>query len=263
MSLPNIGDVSISSVQDFISSVTGGALVRATGADNNRLGAGGFLFDIIDHEEATFESDITDHYVEKNFAVQDHIAQRPMILNVKGFMGELNDVAIQRQISILTNVQSLGDIGGLAPNFSMQAAQVYAKVAEVESKINNVLNQAANIYDIFNPKATTNTRAQRAFLFFQNLWKNGLPCDVETPFGVFKNMYILRVSNINRGDTKIITDFSVTFKQIRTVDTITEVPSTKAGRASDMFSQPIQKGTVAGQKVSDAKVLDVAGKVSQ
>ena len=243
-------DISTKSVQDFASSVASKFLVRPTGADSNIIGTGGFLFHIIDQEEVMVEAEATDHYVEKNYAIQDHVSIRPVMFTLKGFMGELNDISFNQMLAPLTNIQSLGDIGGLAPNFSQQAAQAYSKITSVTAKVNSVINQAHNICDIFNAKSTTKTQAQKAFSFFFNLLQNRLPCSVETPFDTFDNMLVLRVGNVSRGDTKQITDFSVTFKQIRVVETITITPKVAAGRAQGMLSSAVAKGQAVAKKVS-------------
>lgn len=247
------------SIQDFISSVADSYVVRPTGDYPNKIGTGGFLFDILDQEEAVVEAEATDHYVEKNYAVQDHIAIRPIIFTLKGFVGELNDISIIGQTSILTKIQSLGDLGGLAPDLGQQAAQVYSKISSVTAKVNSVINQANNIFDIFRAKNTSATRAQEAFIFFSNLCTNRILCSVETPFGnkPFENMMVMRVSAINRGETKIISDFTVMFKQIRTVETITEInPKIFEGRASEMFSNSVPMGNIVGES-ADRSLLDI------
>ena len=39
----------------------------------NKFGLGGFVFDVASETETRMEADITDHYVEDNSAIQDHI----------------------------------------------------------------------------------------------------------------------------------------------------------------------------------------------
>ena len=50
---------------------------------------GYFIFDIDGTVTHQLESDITDHYVEDNTAVQDHIALRPEKITLKNYQGEL------------------------------------------------------------------------------------------------------------------------------------------------------------------------------
>lgn len=45
-------------------------------------------FDIIDDESCSVEASITDNYVESNYALQDHVAVKPRIYRLKGYIGE-------------------------------------------------------------------------------------------------------------------------------------------------------------------------------
>jgi len=140
--------------------------------NNGYLGWGqyGFVFDIADEEQMYLDSEITDHYVEANYAVQDHIARRPERFMIRGFVAEMSDIFPATMLSLLTNIQSLSSIGGFLPTFAAQATQVYSKIADVASKAGQVLNQAQNVYDIFFSKSTTATKQQNAFNYFYNLW---------------------------------------------------------------------------------------------
>src|SRR6185312_8744514 len=50
------------------------------------------LFHYEGEQTASLESDITDHYIENNTAIQDQIALKPVIITTHGFIGELNDI---------------------------------------------------------------------------------------------------------------------------------------------------------------------------
>lgn len=50
------------------------------------------LFDYESENTASLESDITDHFVEDNTYLNDHIALRPEIISVRGFKGELSNI---------------------------------------------------------------------------------------------------------------------------------------------------------------------------
>lgn len=62
------------------------AIVRP---DNPPAGVAGFLFDIVGDETVMLTSEITDHYVEDNTAIQDHVALAPEQITLKGTVGEL------------------------------------------------------------------------------------------------------------------------------------------------------------------------------
>lgn len=47
-----------------------------------------YYFDIISEQSIELINQITDNYVENNTAIQDHIAQNPLIINISGLSGE-------------------------------------------------------------------------------------------------------------------------------------------------------------------------------
>ena len=62
------------------------AIVRP---NNPPSGIAGFLFDVDLNQQAELTSDVTDHYVEANYAIQDHIALRPEVVVLRGLVSEL------------------------------------------------------------------------------------------------------------------------------------------------------------------------------
>ena len=235
----------IPTIEQFISSVTNGYVVRPSGL----IGVGGFVFDILDNEEVSLDAEITDHYVEENYAIQDHIATRPLMFTLRGYIAELRDIQSQTLLPVLTKAQSLASVGGFLPEFSVQATQVYSKIIDVTSQINSVVNQANNIVDLFDMKSTTANNQQRAFQFFQKLFEDRQLCTVDTPFNQFQNMAISGLRAIQRGDTKFISDFAITFKQIRTtVSAQADVP-VLAGRAGYANFETVSGGLVSGAVV--------------
>lgn len=235
----------IPNVQNFISSVVNKYVV--TSQDVNE-GVNGYVFDIKQNEEVNIESSISDHYVEENYSVQDHIAKKPIIFTLKGLVGELVNNPNVTGVSILENVQSLGDIDGLAPELSSQAAQVFSKIDTVISRVNSYINQANNIIDIFYDKSSVDTKQGEAFEYFSNLWNSRTLCTVETPYGTFKDMAILRLAAAQRDESTMISDFAITFKQIRTTASISS-SKTYSGRFAESIAGSVNKGRVVGKKI--------------
>ena len=93
-----------------------------------------------------------------------------------------------------------------------------------------------------------------AFQFFDNIRKNNILCRVETPFKVYNDMMIVRLGAIEREESNTISDFSVTFKEIRTVSSAVTPQTTASGRAADMLSDATQKGP-ASEALLDNSLL--------
>ncbi len=244
----------IPSIEQYISSVAGKFVVSS--ADSNK-GINGFVFDVEAQDEVIVEAEATDHYVEANYAIQDHVAHRPKTITLKGYVGELKDEFINKGLSFLTKIQSLGDVAGLAPNFAQQSAQAYSKIEGVVSKVDSYINQANNLTSIFNDHSTTANSQQQAFRTLESFADANRLCTVTTPFGTFEDMLVTRITAIQREDTAIVSDFMVTLKQIRTAKTISGTPFLYSGRAADAMAQSVVKGQVVGT-TTDISALSLA-----
>ncbi len=214
----------IQNAQNLVSSVVNQFIVRPLGAPNI-IGISGFIFDVLDDEEVIIDSDITDHYVESNYAIQDHIALKPVRFTLRGYVAELVDDLPNSLASIYNRVKGLQTLGGLAPQFNTQDSQFYSQVNDTVQKVTNVINQAKSAYQLFGDSSTTSNKQQKVYQYFFNMWKTRQLCKVETPFAVFDNMAIESIRAIQSGSTRFISDFTITFKQILTVNSIVLTPS--------------------------------------
>lgn len=210
----------VASSLNLINNVANQYIVRPTGTVPTS-GINGFVFDFLGEEEITLESDITDHYVEDNYAIQDHIAQKPIKYVAKGYIGELVHLFPNSLLSILTTVQTLDAIPGFAPVFSAQANQVYNQLSAEGAQVVNVVGQAQSLYSLLSGVSTTANRQQNAYATFVNFWQNRVQCSIETPWGVLYSMYVERITPVQPENSQIITEFTITFKQIRLTTTLT------------------------------------------
>lgn len=69
-------------------SVTAPAATVQTIKDVNRQNAVTYYFDVITDESIELINQITDNWVENNTAIQDHIAQNPLVISISGISGE-------------------------------------------------------------------------------------------------------------------------------------------------------------------------------
>lgn len=205
-------------INNLISNVVNQYIVRPSGSPFS-LGVNGFVFDILEDEEVSIDSDITDHFIEDNYAIHDHWAQKPIKFSLHGYVAEISELFPEHStaFSILTKVQSLLSLEEFIPKFTTQASELYSKTSSVLSKVNNIANQAANVYDVVTRFQTSATRQQSAYQTFKNFWLSRQLCSVETPYGVFENMAIETIRIVQKGNTKFISDFIVCFKQINIV----------------------------------------------
>lgn len=213
--------IDIQSAANLTSSVVNQAIIRPLG-NPNLIGISGLVLDIIDDEEIMIDSDITDHYVEQNYAIQDHIALKPIRFSLHGYAAELVNVPTPNVLnSIFTAIAGLVTLAGLAPQFNTQDSQFYGSLNNVAQLESNVVGQTLTAFALFGFKSTLVTRQQTVYQFLYNMWQTRQLCTVETPFAIFENMAIESIRALQSGASNAISDFTVTLKQILTVNSIT------------------------------------------
>lgn len=254
-----------SSIPALVDNVTSQFIVVPTGSPTT-IGVSGFIFDIIGNEEMMLDSEITDHYTEDNTSVQDQIALRPEQFTLGGYVGELVYDLPNPFTDILTALSVLASVPGISPVFQIQDSQNYSQLSLVTNSVASIINTAQNIYSLFSGYSTTATKQQNAFQYFYNLWLSRTLCEVETPWGILQNMAILSVRAKQDEITKLVSDFSVTFKAMRFASTSTTTStganlSSTAGRSTQVLQgtdNATNSGSTTGT-VIDNSVLSQAG----
>ena len=206
-----------------------------------------FIFDLKKDYKLNLSSDITDHYVESNVAIQDHIGLRPIIIEVSGCIGEKRllggtlftklmaqyenpryEQQSEEGKNIFNSIDSyLGRMGSLtsfAPNIVNQSLNVYNTAKYVYATTNKVINldkkdnSGKSGYDY--TEAYTEETIQDSEQFdkinwFKIQWWNRASFSIVTPYGVFNNMYIVELNAVQPENTRYVTNLNIRFKQIR------------------------------------------------
>ena len=225
-----------------------------------------FVFHYEGENTATMESDITDHYVEDNFAVQDNISLKPEIVTTAGFIGELNDVPDAFLAPLQLAAQKLTAIGGYTPQLSTTALIAYSEAQFLEqtalNAVNSITSTVSAISNVFtggngqtvigatgSTEGSNLNRQQAAFNKFYSYWRERTLFNVQTPWAVFQNMAILRLRAVQDAETNTISTFEVTFKMIRVASTQTLISSVSTsfldGRLQSQGSSLTNTGTSA------------------
>lgn len=249
--MPNLDATSrpltLQNAANLIATVANQAIARATGAQSAlNMGAYGFLFDIIGDESIEAENRITDHYAEDNKSIQDHIAQGPERFALQGYIGEVTDILTQGLQAIITSVDRLGLLDEFLPNFTEQATQYYGAIASTIGKVTQIVAEVQNAYDLFTQRSTTATKQQAAYNYFRSMMYSNQPFTLETPFGIFENMYIESMRAKQNDHSKYISDFRIIFKKIRTVQDaifIANLSEISAGKLKQETQPNADQGT--------------------
>lgn len=219
-------------------------------------------------QTVSIQSDITDHYIEDNTAIQDQVALRPEEITTAGFIGELNDIAPYPLQIVQQIANKLVTIGAYLPQISETALIAYNNAFQLYQVAQSVINSAVSTWgalvgtsgenvinsqglgNAFNPTTGqvvgTQNKQQVAFQQFYGYWKNRTLFTVQTPWAVFQNMAIKNLRAVQDAETRVISTFEVTFKMIRVASTSTvtnTIPKSFQGRLQNQASALTNQGT--------------------
>jgi hypothetical protein len=189
-------------------------------------GLSGWEFDIPDTEQIRLQADITDHYVENGSFINDHRVIKPIEVSLTGFIGELvyrPPEGVQGNIQELSNRLETVEafLGNYTPGAVQSFQQALIDTNFAISTVNNTINQVKNIASFFDGEGSEETKQEKAFneleaFFFQNELMT-----VQTPWRYFENMSIVDLAFNQSGESKGISDITISLKEWRFSDTQT------------------------------------------
>ena len=227
------------------------------------------MFHYEGENSVNLQSDITDHYIENNTAIQDQITLKPVTITVHGYIGDLNNVPPNTALlTAQTVANKLLIMSTYTPALSITALEAYNAAVEAYQTVASAANSAVSVYQglsggqglavvngngigitntttpgAFNQFTSTQTPQQIMFQQFYGYWWNRVLFTVQTPWAVFQNMAIQTLRSIQDETTQNVTDFEITFKMIRYAQsTITLIGQ---GRWNQQAAPPVtSQGTV-------------------
>lgn len=232
-------------------------------------GIAGFKFHIPKREQIKMQAEATDHYIDTNRPVQDHIALKPITITLNGLHGDYFYSVNQIEDMLATVVPTLSLIKQFLPNLSDVTKQVkekYYKDLKAKAFAKSTYDKKTNIYDnvssgfdavLLNREDLFSLAQQlyklksaqtRAFFFFEALWKSRAIFSVETTYRRYDNMVITSVTPL-RDENADITDFTLTFKQLNFTTSLYKSYENIAGRLRQQLAQTANKGLDKGREV--------------
>lgn len=186
----------------------------------NAKGLTGFIFDYEGETVVHHQSEITDHYTEQNTFVNDHAAQKPAKITLRGFVGELvanPDTGVLGAINTLQNKLSTLPVllGRYTPGAVQKIAQAATKATQVVNKVDNAISRAQNVVGLILGSTPSATKQQKAYQQLYCLWQANAIFTLETPFNYFRSVIIESMTFVQEEDTKQWSEISVTVKEIR------------------------------------------------
>ncbi len=232
-------------------------------------GIAGFKFHIPKREQIKMQAEATDHYIDTNRPVQDHIALKPITITLNGLHGDYFYSVNQIEDMLAKVVPTLSLVKQFLPNLSDATQQIKAKYNEtikakafvkstyekdinindkISSGIDAVLFNNEDLFDLAQQLYKLKSPQTRAFFFFEALWKSRAIFSVETTWRKYPNMIITSLTPL-RDENADITDFTLTFKQLNFTTSLYKNYENTAGRLRQQLAQTANKGLDKGREV--------------
>lgn len=250
----------------------------ATGLTSLLQGPSSLIFHYEGEQSATLSSDITDHFIENNTAIQDQIALKPVTITTHGFIGELNNVPPAGLGSLLSLVSNtLTSIAPFAPALASGAQNAYNQASAGYMLASNAVNGAISavsslggsgesVIGSIGSEINVANNQNKQQIFFQQLygyWQTRTLFTIQTPWAIFQNMAILTCRPVQSGEDRTITDFEVTFKQMNFASTaLLSTQLVSQGRAATQSATNQSNGNISlnpSTSVSSGLATQTAG----
>lgn len=228
------------------------------------FGLAGFVFDVEGDVSIEQKADITDHYIEDNSAIQDHMAVRPISVKLTNYIGE---VAGQRKNEVATTtadvIQKLSILNEYLPEVTGAVSQLRNNIDNGFSSFDDAVDDTSDIWRLVKDLNPTASEQQKAYLFFNSLMEKRILVSLQTPYAFFTEMAIENITSKQNEDNEQITDFSITLKKIRKASTQTVAfdASKYQGRLKQQASNVVNKGKANGDKQLESVLFNISGKI--
>lgn len=253
-SLPSI-KYAMSLLKNRINGINiGEAVVNVLG----NTGIAGFKFHVPEKEQVKMQNDVTDHYVDTNSPVQDHVARKPITITLNGFQGDyfysVNKIedTLAKVIPTLSLVKQF--LPRLPDSTKQRLVKKYQQVTQTQKTPlalqNNGTEYTLNsidLFKLFQDLYKLKSPQTRAFFFLETLWRTNAVFTVETTWKRYNNMLITDITPI-RDNNADITEFSVSFKQINFTASLVQNINNATGRTRQQFAKMANKGVDKGTK---------------
>ena len=198
-----------------------------------------YLFHIEGDNMIELQSDITDSYIETNSAINDHIALKPERVTVQGFIGELNDIFPIAPLGFGASfiAQKLTTLSAYSPELSASALIALNSVILAYQVAANLASSVGQTIATIKGQQYITKQAYYFGLFY-SAWANRTLYTIQTPWNKYNNMAIESLRATQDSTTRMITDFEITFKKLRFIDTTT---------STEMYSTTKKDGQLAAQ----------------
>lgn len=218
---------------------------------NGFRGVGGLRIDIIDVESTSLEADITDHFVEDNTAIQDHIINKPKVVTINGLIGEFI-ITTEEESPAIRSSNRLQTVDLYEPQYTDGVKQSQRGIeGDYQGNRDTPAEQQVNQDNAYSQIQTAiiGTGQEKAYNFLKALRDNKLLTNVLTRYEYMQNMVIQSLAFSNRRNSLDVSEVAITLKQIRFANVASTQVDAQALARADAQRRAIQdNGKQSGQK---------------
>ena len=255
MTISNIANIARTSINGF-----------ANKQDNQKINIGGFTAGVRIEESIILESDVPDSPLENGAVASDHIINKPVIISITGVIGDI-DLKPVPVFDIITRAnQNLGSISVLIPpRTQVQISRINGLVStayDIANRVDGLVTAGEQVFDIFKPNQSQ-PASDQFFIAMNQIREAKALIDIETSFGIYKNMAIISTSlPRSLGQQKDLT-YSIRAKQLTFAETVfSQIKAFKKNPSTGLQGQAgdlIDKGVNSGKAVTESLLSKVGG----
>lgn len=216
------------------------------------FGIAGYVFNALGESTTRLDNEISDHYAEDNTAIQDQVANRPLRVTLKGYVGELVfNLAGSSPSTLNTLAEKLTGLSSFLPQLSSAATQAQQALSttSLTSAFNTGLSAASNIYGLVQNVLGAFGQfqnQQNAYTYFKALWQSKTLMGIQTPYEFLSDMMIENVTPVQPENTQWMSEFAVTFKQMRFASTSSTAFTAGTNASATPSGGTTQPATLSG-----------------
>jgi hypothetical protein len=193
-------------------------------APKTTQGISGWIFDVPRRDELRIDADITDHYMEDNSFLQDHVIIKPVEITLTGLKGELvykKPEGVFNLNNSLANKLSIVDdyLGDYTEQGNQNIQRTLSNLQRAQNTAMQLVDKTKNMIDLFSNDATT--LQEVAFKQLSAMMYSKQLVTIQTPWNFYESMMILSVSFIQEEESDQYSDITIVLKEMRFAQTKT------------------------------------------
>lgn len=167
-------------------------------------------------------SQITTHYTEDNYHINDHWALEPIKFTLTGYIGEViyrpsKNWSNKAESAFIDYIKPLGMISPTFDSYTQSAINITNAVEESYRRYEAIAKKALRTIGLGNPTKSTNQEYVISQL--EKLRENRQLVDIYTPYGIYDSMAIAFI-NANQENSKYQSSLEIQLQQWRTGESV-------------------------------------------